>query len=64
MGPRSGPTSLQAQFCPPPGGLARREVEAIKELRVGLDPHANENANKHLGRGGGMGAGCGEPKRK
>lgn len=54
IGPWSGPTWPQALFLifsPPPGRLARREVEAIKELQVGLDQHANENANLYLGKG-------------
>ena len=59
MGPPSGPSqpgSLHSHF-PPPGGPARREVRvgAIKELRVGLAPHANENSNQHLGQGWGVG---------
>ena len=62
MGPPSGPSqpgSLHSYFPPPPGGPARREVRvgAIKELRVGLAPHANENANQHLGQGRGAGGG-------
>lgn len=46
---------------PPPRGegAARREVQvgAIKEQPEGLGPHANEDANQHLGKGGRGGAG-------